>query len=195
MVEYLQQRVPPPNRQRYCESGLEHHLTEAAVMIAFAMYLFENGALEVQLHPDGEHLKRYDVAACLKAQGFDLSAHPSVYSRGRQTVAVTCKSGLGDVVSEVGNTIVVAECKGGILNTRHPGQTSRLRKGLCEAVGLLMSRSREGERQVAVVPATRSTRNIGLKMLPRLIEAGIEIALVDEYGKVSFMTQSSSDSN
>jgi hypothetical protein len=29
------------------------------------------------------------------------------------------------------------QCKGGIINTRHPGQVSPLYRGLCETVGLL----------------------------------------------------------
>ncbi len=78
---------------------------------------------------------------------------------------------------------IVAECKGGIVNTRHAGQTSRLRKGLCEAVGLLMTNPRSG-RQVAVVPQTEGTLRLAQKLAPRAKEAGIEIALVDELGHV-----------
>src|SRR5579864_6787102 len=179
MIEYLQTRVPPRNRQGKCEGDVEQHFTEAAIMIAFAMYLLEQGAMEVQLHPDGEHLKSYDVNACLKAHGFDLE-HPqgSIHRRGQQTVMVTCKSGCGDVVARLSDLDVVAECKGGIINTRHSGQVSKLRRGLCEAVGLLMSRSRQGERHIAVVPATRTTTVMGQKILPRASLVGIEIALV-----------------
>src|SRR4051794_37730149 len=61
------------------------------------------------------------------------------------------KSGLGDVVADVGDHVVAAECKGGIINTRHPGQVSRLYRGLCETVGLLMATPSQG-RQGAVVP-------------------------------------------
>jgi hypothetical protein len=51
---------------------------------------------------------------------------------------------------------IIAECKGGIVNTQHSGQTSRLRKGLCEAVGLLIANPKGG-RQVAVVPYSEVT--------------------------------------
>src|SRR5271166_4233742 len=32
----------PPNRASYCDSGVEDHLSEGAVMIAFAMHLLRN---------------------------------------------------------------------------------------------------------------------------------------------------------
>lgn len=78
--------------------------------------------------------------------------------------------------------MIIAECKGGIVNTSHAGQKSRLRKGLCEAVGLLMARDKGG-RPVAVVPKTETTLKLAQK-LARARDAGIEIALVDERGNV-----------
>jgi hypothetical protein len=64
---------------------------EAAVMIAFAMYLLEQGASEVHVHPNGGHLKRYDMSACLKTGGFALMhAHQGVYRRGQHPFAVSC---------------------------------------------------------------------------------------------------------
>jgi hypothetical protein len=81
------------------------------------------------------------------------------------------------VVAEVGDHIISAECKGGIINTRHPGQVSRLYKGLCETVGLLMATPSSG-RQVAVVPYTESTMRLATRLAPRCALAGIEIALV-----------------
>ncbi len=38
-------------------------------------------------------------------------------------------SGKGDVVAQIGNLTLTAECKGGVINTRHPGQVSRIRAG------------------------------------------------------------------
>ena len=160
-------------------------------MIAFAMYLFEQGADDVRLHPDGEHLKRYEMADCLNAEGFDLQGEGTgVYRRGRETITVKCRSGLGDVVGKLNDSVVVAECKGGVINTRHSGPVSKLRRGLCEAVGLLMARSLEGERHVAVVPAHRVTESLGLRMLSRANKAGIEIALVEPEGNVIFLSNS-----
>jgi hypothetical protein len=195
-VQYIVLRDPPPNRRLHCEGGKERHLTEAAVMIAFAMYLLEEGASTVTLHPDGEHGKKYDIRRSLEAHGFRLvsahgrTAYGGTYQRGHQTVSVTLKPGLGDVVADVGKRHLVAECKGGIVNTRHPGQLSRLRRGLCEAVGLLMARPLNGERHVAVVPATDDTEKVARRMLPRVLAAGIEIALVGEAGAVTFVGQS-----
>jgi hypothetical protein len=100
-----------------------------------------------------------------------------------QSVTVNPKSGLGDVVAEVGNQIVSAECKGGIINTRHAGQVSRLYNGLCETVGLLMATPSQG-RQVAVVPYTEGTLRLAERLAPRCALAGIEIALVGSRGEV-----------
>jgi hypothetical protein len=95
------------------------------------------------------------------------------------------KSGRGDVVADFRGASIVAECKGGIVNTRHPGQQSRLRQGLCEVIGLSLAQPViEGRRQVAVVPRTKVTETLAQKMAIRARAAGIEIALVDGHGKV-----------
>ena len=143
---YIDLRDPPPNRRSSCDGAQEQHLTEAAVIIAFGMYLLEQGALTVELHPDGEHGKRHDLKKSLEVYGLMLvrpqgiTSYGGTYQRGHQTVHVTLKPGVGDVVTEIGGKAVVAECKGGVVNTRHAGQLSKLRRGLCEAVGLLMAR-------------------------------------------------------
>lgn len=83
-----------------------------------------------------------------------------------QEITVNPKSGMGDVVAEVGNQVISAECKGGIINTRHSGQVSRLYKGLCETVGMLTATPSQG-RQVAVVPFTESTLRLAERLAPR----------------------------
>jgi hypothetical protein len=194
MNQYTEMRTPPPKREKYCEGGIEQHFSEGAVMIAFAVHLLENGATKVEIHPDGEHGKNYDLNGCLRSLGFihvsrqGRTSYGGVYERGHQTITVTCKPGVGDVVAKIGDFAVVAECKGGIINTCHAGQISRLRRGLCEAVGLLMSRTLEGERHVAVVPATELTRKLALRLFPRTRAAQIEIALIDQHGTVIFPT-------
>jgi hypothetical protein len=85
------------------------------------------------------------------------------------------RSRLGDVVAEVGDHVISAECKGGIINTKHPGQVSRLYKGLCETVGMLMATPSQG-RQVAVVPFTEGTLRLAERLAPRCALAGIQIA-------------------
>jgi len=182
---------PPTNRRGKCD-GKERHLTEAAVMLAYGMHLLRTVANleEVELHPDGEHAKRFEIVRWLSARGFELkesqgkTAYCGTYRNGRQTIIVASTPGKGDVVARTNDVVIVAECKGGIINTSYAGQKSRLRKGLCEAVGLLMARDKGGK-QVAVVPHTETTLKLARKLAPRALEAGIAIALVDELGKVT----------
>lgn len=63
---------------------------------------------------------------------------------------------------------------------------SRLRRGLCEAVGLLMIRPVD-ERQIAVVPCTNTTSQLAHDIVNRTNKTGIEIALVDGEGNVTFV--------
>lgn len=182
---------PPRNRVGKSDGTHEHHLYEGAVMVAYAMHLLRTeGARDVRIHPDGEHGKQFDFAGWLVRRGFakgsslGSTAYGGVYRNAEgQTITVNPRSGLGDVVAEAGDHIISAECKGGIINTRHPGQVSRLYKGLCETVGMLMATPSQG-RQVAVVPLTESTRRLAERLAPRCSLAGIEIALVGSRGEV-----------
>ena len=182
---------PPPNRALKCDGPLERHLFEGAVMVSFAMHLLRTQPTEsVSIHPDGEHGKQFDFRAWLGRRGFEMesslgsTAYGGVYvDRRGQKVIVNPRSGLGDVVAEVQGTIFSAECKGGIINTRHAGQVSRLYKGLCETVGMLMATPSKG-RQVAVVPFTSGTLRLAERLAPRCALAGIEIALVGDRGQV-----------
>lgn len=136
--------APPPNRVGKSDGVHEHHLYEGAVMVAYAMHLLRTqGARDIRIHPDGEHGKQFDFATWLARRDFTKisnlgsTTYGGVYrNTAGHTITVHPKSGLGDVVAEVGNHIISAECKGGIINTRHPGQVSRLYRGLCETVGL-----------------------------------------------------------
>ena len=183
--------APPPNRLGKTDGEHEHHLYEGAVMVAYAMYLLRTQSTkEVRIHPDGEHGKQFDFFGWLGRRGFSMvsstgkTKYGGTYTddKGR-TIIVNPKSGQSDVVAKVGNQIVSAECKGGIINTRHPGQVSRLNKGLCETVGRLMATPSPG-RQVAVVPYTESTFRLAKHLAPRCALAGIELALVKSRGEV-----------
>jgi hypothetical protein len=183
-------REPPQNRVGKLDGAHEHHLYEGAVMVAYAMHLLRQGARDVRVHPDGEHGKQFDFTGWLERRGFDKvsnlgsTAYGGVYRNpAGQTITVNPKSGLGDVVAHVGDHIISAECKGGIINTRHPGQVSRLYRGLCETVGMLMATPSLG-RQVAVVPLTDGTLRLAERLAPRCALAGIEIALVGSRGEV-----------
>lgn len=183
--------APPPNRVGKSDGPVEHHLYEGAVMLAYAMHLLRTqDARDVRIHPDGEHGKQFDFMGWLgrraftKVSGLGSTAYGGVYRNpAGQTITVNPKSGLGDVVADVGNHVISAECKGGIINTRHPGQVSRLYRGLCETVGMLMATPSQG-RQVAVVPRTEGTLRLAERLAPRCALAGIEIALVGSRGEV-----------
>lgn len=183
--------APPPNRVGKSDGPHEHHIYEGAVMLAYAMHLLRTqGARDVRIHPDGEHGKQFDFTARLGRRDFTKistlgsTTYGGVYRNpAGQTITVHPKSGLGDVVAEVDDHVISAECKGGIINTRHPGQVSRLYRGLCETVGLLMATPSQG-RQIAVVPLTESTLRLAERLAPRCALAGIEIALVGSRGDV-----------
>jgi hypothetical protein len=184
-------KSPPRNRVLKCEGDYEHHLYEGAVMVAYAMHLFRTHKVEeVRIHPDGEHGKQFEFVAWLAKHGFikisstGKTAYGGVYRDSQdRRIVVRPQSGLGDVVTDLGQDILSAECKGGIINTRHAGQLSRLRRGLCETVGLLMASASPG-RQVAVVPYTKTTELLANRLAPRSALAGIEIALVKSNGQV-----------
>ena len=142
------------------------------------------------IHPDGEHGKQFDFSGWLHRQDFIKTSSIGRTSYGGtyrnasgQEITINPTSGLWDVVAKVGDREIAAECKGGIIDTRHPGQVSRLDKGLCETVGRLMSKPRQG-RQVAVVPMTESTLRRSERLAERCTEAGIDIALVGSRGEV-----------
>jgi hypothetical protein len=102
-----------------------------------------------------------------------------------QTILINPKSGRGDVVADIEGESFVAECKGGIINSKHAGHLSRLRKGLCEAIGLSLSVPlAKGRRQFAVVPRTSVTETLAGRIIERAKAAGVEIALVDGLGNV-----------
>lgn len=192
--DLLTMKVPPEKRARGVGGGEEHHLTEAAVMLAYAMHLLRTTtATKVSIHPDGMHGLGFDIRGWLLRQGFEhvesagKTSYGGIYRHADGCeIEVYLRPGRGDVGATLADgSRVVAEAKGGIVNTTHAGQTSRVRRGLCEAVGLLMAEERRvGVRQVAVVPQTPVTESLARKMALRARQAGIEIALVDGQGNV-----------
>ncbi|WP_315806838.1 MULTISPECIES: hypothetical protein [unclassified Bradyrhizobium] len=192
--DLITHRAPPPNRVGMCDGEHEQHLPEGAVMVAFAMHLLRTvpSVREVSIHPDGEHGKRFDFSDWLGKRGFAMTVGLGTTDYGGKytdadgnVIVVNPSSGRGDVVAECDGMRIVAECKGGILNTRHAGQLSRLRQGLCEVIGLsLATPLAEGRRQFAVVPRTKVTETLAGRMAARALNAGIEIALVDARGNI-----------
>lgn len=192
--DLILQRAAPAKRAPWCEGGLEHHLTEGAVMVAFAFHLLRRspGLRHVALHPDGEHAKLFGFRQWLADRRFlhvermGSTEYGGLYrDPDGRTILVNPKSGRGDVVADMPSGSVVAECKGGVINTRHPGQRSRLRGGLCEAIGQLFGLDdTPGRRQFAVVPNTPVTADLAARIWRRAAASGIEIALVDGRGRV-----------
>lgn len=192
--DLIKHRIPPPNRVRTCQGSSEQHLTEGAVMLAFALHLLRTvpNLKQAAIHPDGEHGKQFEFRDWLEKQGYMLAtpmgstSYGGVYrSKHGRSVVVQPKSGLGDVFAEIDGKSFIAECKGGVINTKHPGQVSRLRQGLCETIGLsLASELLEDRKQFVVVPKTVTTEKLAMKLATRARLARIEIALVDGRGNV-----------
>jgi hypothetical protein len=159
-----------------------------------AEWLFGQGAPEVRIHPDGMHMKGFDIPLWLAGRGFiretatGRGQSSGTFRRGGHTLVVHSQPGLGDVVATLDGTEVEIEAKGGCINTRHPGQLSRLRKGLHEAVGQLMASPRGAVRLIAAVASHPETERLAQRLLPRCSRAGIEIALVNEDGTVDLVS-------
>jgi hypothetical protein len=191
--DLVTKRVPTHELRLKKSGGEEHYLTEGAVMFAYAMHLFRSrAARHVRIHPDGEHGKQFPLRTRIEAQGYALvtalgsTAYGGLFRHkdGRE-ITVHPKSGLGDVVADLDAAKIVAEAKGGVLNSAHSGQLSRLRRGICEAVGLLLATANAtGLEQVAVVPHVGATEQLATKMIPRTREIGITFALVSGDGSV-----------
>ena len=69
---FYEDRDPPAKRRSRCDGEKERHLTEGAVIVAFGLHLLDHGATGVELHPDGQHGKQFDIRACLESYGFVL---------------------------------------------------------------------------------------------------------------------------
>lgn len=195
-MEYVTQYDPPEKRRAKAQGGVEERLTEVSIMLAMARFILDNATeATVSIHPDGEHAKRFDIPAWLGTAGFEKTAslgstsYGGTYQRGHETVIVNPRSGVGDVVGMVDGRSIVIECKGGTINSTHAGQLSRLRRGLCEAVGLLMARPFDGAREIAAVPWTPETERLAGRMVSRCSRAGIELALVRRDGAIVWVAE------
>jgi hypothetical protein len=148
-------------------------------MLAYTMHPLETeDAKEVRVHPDGMQGKQFDFPGRLRRHGFTRASSTgktaycgSYVDRAGRTIIVNPKSGQGDVVAKVGDCVISAECKGGVINSRHEGALSKLYRGLCETVGLLMATPSPG-RQVAVVPYTDVTGRLASGWYPDARRSG-----------------------
>jgi hypothetical protein len=169
---------------------MDRHFYEGAVMLAYTMHLLRTEPVrEVRIHPDGQHARQVDFPGWLEKHGFRRVATARTAFAGTfedtegRRIVVHPRSGLSDVTADAQGMMIEAECKGGAIQTRHPGRLSRLDKSLCEIVGRLMSKPSPG-RQVAVMPKTDVTQRLAHKLAPRCAAAGIRISLVGPRGDV-----------
>lgn len=196
LTNLVLREFPPLKRRGFSppeHNDHEHRLSEAAVMLAFANYLFDQGATEVTINPDGMHGKQFKIRDWLLGNGYTHESshgrtdYGGMYVNGSRRLRVWLRAGQGDVSGMVGNRNVVAECKGGVFNSSHNGVRSSLRSGLREAIGALMERP-TSERNIAVVPDAEETRKFAERAVERTTKAGIEIALVTEHGEIKFVS-------
>ena len=168
-------------------------------MLAVAQWMFGLGAKNVYVCPDGMHAKQFDICKWLKNEGFQKTdqrgktREAGTYARGSRTLDVEFSPGKGDVVAELRGRRVLVEAKGGIINTHHSGQKSRLRKHLYEAVGMLLDRPNGVDRLIAAVPLHPETEKLARRMAERCQVAGIEIALVSGTGEVKLCADGTKD--
>jgi len=87
-VKYAVPREAPESRRGKHDRTHEEHFPEAAVMLAFAMHLFDRGAREVEIHPDGMHARMHDISAWLTSAGTRTLARPHGY-----LWQIPCRSG------------------------------------------------------------------------------------------------------
>ena len=194
MPKYLTPKEPAEKRAGKHEGTHELQFSELAMMLAVAEWLFSEGASKVCIHPAGTHLKQFDAAKWLKSEGF-IKISPlgrtrlgGEYRREGQTLVIYPCSGLGDVVARINGGDVKVETKGGLINSKYAGQVSKLRRGLQEAVGQLMSSPRdEGARLIAAVPSHPETEKVAQRLLERCNIVGIDIALLSADGTVDFV--------
>jgi hypothetical protein len=188
----------PEKRAAFAVGGQELRLTEAAVMLAVAQYLMSGAETAVvSIHPDGQLAKQFNIPEWLANNGFERregkgsTAYGGIYVRGNKTLIVHPRSGQSDVSGEYDGRKVFAECKGGVINSKHNGQRSRARRGIFEVVGALLARPYADGRQIAAVPRTPDTERLAERLAPRCEMAGIEIALVNEDGSLFWATDPS----
>ena len=68
-VGLVTDREPPARRASHCDGPLERHLSEAGVTLAVAEWMFGLGAEAVEIHPDGMHVKQFDMCGWLASGG------------------------------------------------------------------------------------------------------------------------------
>jgi hypothetical protein len=164
-------------------------IPEIKVALDFAIHIIDSKSVAT-VCPDGQQAKRFDIPGYLRERGFRRTeavggtSYGGVYKGARKQLTIDPRPGYGDVWADG----LVAECKGAAINN----DWGRTRVGVYEIVGKLMSLP-VGLRHIAVLPRTEFTTRLIRSLLPRCTIAGIEFALVDESGAVSFIAADQED--
>lgn len=130
--DLISEHPVPDKRARYCQDGIEQHFTEGAVMIAFAFHLLGSvpGLKHASVHPDGEHGKRFDFTSCLAGRGFSLTkplgstTYGGLYGAADgRSILIHPKSGLGDVIADIGGTSFSPSARAASSTRNTPGRS------------------------------------------------------------------------
>lgn len=192
---FITKKTSSEKRLSFTTDGTEHYFSDAAVMLAFSLYLLNDPKSNavVTVHPDSEHAKNFDIADCLLSNGFTKqsatgeTSYAGQYERGNQMLLVDPSCGHGNVVGKIDGKKIIAECKGGVINTTHSGQVSKLKMGLSELIGQLLILPEGTDRHIAVLPYTALTKQLAGRFFPRLTKVNVEIALVHDDGNVEYI--------
>jgi hypothetical protein len=132
----------------------------------------------------------FDIASFLSANGWTLATQKGtrswhgIYRRENQELHISSTSGAADVVLQLGNRRVVAECKGGPLVKKEGSPEYRILK---EVLGqTLIWNALPGDLLIVAVPDTPRFRKIACdwQQRPLVMKTGIQIALVSPTGDV-----------
>jgi hypothetical protein len=169
---------------------------EVSLRLAFHLSRMDTSGSKISVAIDGAQVRNGEdeifpivkFLACEQwAQTGQEGRNPwqgSYESKGK-IIVIHARPGGGDVVANIGQRTVFAECKGGPL-IKKPG--SKEYPKLREAIGQLMTAPeiRPGDFPVAVVPATTTFRRLASEWAssPLILRSGISFALVSRDGAV-----------
>ena len=172
-------------------------MPEAEVALRLANYLvgLPNSLGRAEVAIDGASVKltkpEFPVALFLSSLGWKqvasehLGSWRGEYQKGQLKLVLHAKPGLGDVVCEVGNLRIRAECKKGPLIDKKGNPEYGVLRGL---IGQLMTSSSVVDHDflVAAVPATNRFNKLRREWsnLRKMRTAGIHIVLVGRDGSV-----------
>jgi hypothetical protein len=170
---------------------------EVAIRLAERFLTFPGAAGHAKVAIDGAVVEIagrgliFDIEAFLSANRWKLVRQEGqrswhgVYSRREQELHISSASGTADMLLQLGNRRVVAECKGGPLLNKPGNPEHRILK---EALGqALIWNALPSDLLIVAVPDTPRFRPLveAWQQRPLVLKTGIQIALVAQNGAVS----------